>query len=145
MNLLNTSERRTRVKKPISLIVISFILIVSPIYNYYLQLLLRKLPISWSNILSLRFTKMELLFILLPVVCGVGLFLIKKWAWYLFLIYSSILILFNIIVTIVNPIRFNFYSLFESTLIFLGVVYFLKKIFLLLILKCILGDGGEKT
>lgn len=38
-----------------------------------------------------------------------------------------ILILFNIYATIVNPIKFNFYSLFESTIIFLGAVYFLKK------------------
>ncbi len=127
MNLINSSERRTRVKKPTSLIVISLLLILSPIYNYYLQLFIRNLPVNWINISSIRFTTLEIAFLTLPVICGIGLYLIKKWAWYLFILYSMVLIFFNIYATIVNPVKFNFYSLFESTMIFLGAVYFLKK------------------
>jgi hypothetical protein len=83
--------------------------------------------VNITNISSIRFTTLEIAFLILPVICGIGLYLIKKWAWYLFILYSMILILFNIYATIVNPVKFNFYSLFESTIIFLGAVYFLKK------------------
>lgn len=127
MNLLNNAERRTRVKKPISIFVVSFLLIVSPIYNYYLQLLILNQGINWTNIRSLRFTGIEITFLIIPVICGIGLYFIKKWAWYLFILYSGILILFNIYAVFVNPVNFNFYSLFESTIIFLSATYFLKK------------------
>ncbi len=127
MNLFNNSERRTRVKKPVSIIIISLLLILSPIYNYSLQLLTRSLPINWLTIQSLHFSGLELSFLILPVICGFGLFFIKKWSWYLFIFYSIGLILFNIYAVIVNPVKFNFYSLFESTIIFLGAAHFLKK------------------
>jgi hypothetical protein len=127
MNLINSKERRTRVKKPTSLIVISGLLILSPIYYYCLLLFVKKLPVSWFHIQSIRLTGIEICFVVLPVICGIGLYLIKKWAWYLFIVYSSVLIVFNTYASIRNPIGFNFYSLIESTIIFLGAVYFLKK------------------
>lgn len=127
MNLLNYKEQRTRIKKPVFIVIISIILVLSPVYNYYLQLTVRNLSMNWKNIQSIYFTGFELAFLILPIICGIGLYLIKKWAWYLFMLYSIILILFNIYASIVNPVKFNFYSLLESTIIFMGTVYILKK------------------
>lgn len=126
MNLTST-ERRTRVKKPISLIIISLILILSPIYNLSLQLYIRNLPISFQSLSTVRFNTLEICFILLPVVCGIGLYLIKKWAWYLFILYSLVLIIFNAYISFKYPVKFNLYSLTESIFIFLIAAYFLKK------------------
>lgn len=120
-------ERRKRIQRPKELIIISILLILSPVYNYILQLKMLGYGFNLIGFQNLKFNLIEYLFLFIPVVCGIGLYYIQKWAWYLFLIYSSILISFNLYSVILRPIKYNFYSLFESSIVLIGVIYFLRK------------------
>ena len=120
-------ERRKRIQRPKELIVISALLILSPIYNYILQLKMHGYGLNLAGLQNLKFNLLEYLFLFIPVVSGIGLYYIQKWAWYLFLIYSSILISFNLYAVILRPIKYNFYSLFESSIVLIGAIYFLRK------------------
>lgn len=121
------SERRKRISIPRTILAISLILFLSPIYNLVLQTKAQGLNLQFSSIFKLRFQYYDFFFLFAPVVSALGLIRIKKWGWYLFLFYSLILISFNIYATIKYFTVLNLYSLFESSFVFLAIVYFLQK------------------
>lgn len=120
-------ERRNRISIPITIKIISIILILSPVYNLVLKLTAEGWSFKIESILKLQFLFHDYFFLFVPVICGIGLLRVKKWSWYLFLFYSSVLIFFNLFFTIKNYSKLNVYSLLESIITFSAMVYFLQK------------------
>lgn len=121
---LFAKERRKRIRLPFSVLFFSCLLIVSPV----LQILFFKIHRNESVSAVLHSLKLyQAVFMAVPLICGIGLFLLKKWSWYLFLVYSIVLLLYNSFLTVRNPDSFNFISIAETALLFSAMVFFLRK------------------
>lgn len=64
---------------------------------------------------------------LLPIPVGIGIINVKRWGWQLFLVYASLLILYNLQVFVFNFKLYNFAALFNSILGFAAIAYFVRK------------------
>ncbi|MCE9501838.1 MAG: PilZ domain-containing protein [Leptospira sp.] len=69
----------------------------------------------------------EILFLFIPFIIGLGILLVKKWGWWLFLIYSVFLIIYNVQTIIFKPVFVNISAL-AGTLFGIGaLLYFIRK------------------
>ncbi|RJR41797.1 MAG: PilZ domain-containing protein [Desulfobacteraceae bacterium] len=112
-------------KRPLSIIIISLIYILEPIGNILQAALVNDMPV-WgeSGIMSHLVWSDWLILSLFPVT-GFGIYMVKKWGWYLFVAFSATLIVYNVYVYSINP---N-YEL-ETVLLFIAVVTFMSAFFL---------------
>lgn len=64
---------------------------------------------------------------ILPLIVGLGILLVEEWGWWLFLTYATLLVLFNILVLIIQPVAHNVSALTLSVLGILAIIYFVRK------------------
>ncbi|MBP7283043.1 MAG: PilZ domain-containing protein [Leptospiraceae bacterium] len=79
------------------------------------------------DFLSKNISIVQFILIFFPVIIGIGLIRIQKWAWYSFLIYAILLIGFNFYGAIKNPVLFNYISILEVIVVSFLIAYFLRK------------------
>jgi hypothetical protein len=117
-------ERRKRIRRPIALSIFAIFLMVEPM----LQLIGLSIwkDISIRDILE-SLSYLQLVFLFFPIVPGFGLYQVKKWGWFSFLVYSVCLIAFNIFATFKNPSNYNWIALSETIFVFFMMFYFLRK------------------
>jgi hypothetical protein len=91
-------------KRPLSIVLISIFYFIEPIGNLAQAAFINKMPLlGRDSILSHLLWSDWIILGLFPVV-GVGIYMVKKWGWYLFLGFSALLIFYNIYVyKFLNP------------------------------------------
>lgn len=120
-------ERRKRVRRPPTLTLFGIAFLLMPIINY-VAIAVR----MGSGILDVAgvFAKLNpfeigLLFGSLPV--AVGLLLVKKWGWWLFLLYSIALIGYNATIFALQPFAGNLGAVLLALFGMLAVAYILRN------------------
>jgi hypothetical protein len=115
-------------KRPLAIVLIALFYILEPFGTLVQAAYINNMPLFGDNgIISHLLWSDWIILVLFPVV-GVGIYLMKKWGWYLFLCFSVLLISYNLFVyKYMNP---N-YSL-ETVMFFIVITtvisaYFLKK------------------
>ncbi|PKN29927.1 MAG: hypothetical protein CVU64_05715 [Deltaproteobacteria bacterium HGW-Deltaproteobacteria-21] len=112
-------------KRPPSIIIIALIYFLEPVGNIMQAALVNDMPVyGESGILSHLVWTDWVILSLFPVT-GVGIYMVRRWGWYLFVAFSVTLIVYNVYVYSINP---N-YEL-ETVLLFIGVVTFMSAFFL---------------
>ena len=112
-------------KRPPSIIIIALIYFLEPVGNILQAALVNDMPVyGESGILSHLVWTDWVILSLFPVT-GVGIYMVRRWGWYLFVSFSVTLIVYNVYVYSINP---N-YEL-ETVLLFIGVVTFMSAFFL---------------
>lgn len=98
-----TWGRAAMKKRPLSIVIISFIYLLEPFANLFQAAFLNDLPFSgdMGTLSRLRWTDWVILW-LFPVV-ALGIYRVRKWGWYLFIGFSGLLVVYNIYVYIQNP------------------------------------------
>lgn len=127
----NTTEKtfikRRRVSRPLLLIVVCGILLISPLANYVALSLAMQIPWTMPRVFFKVVDKIALLLMFLPVPLGIGLLMVKRWAWWLLLAYGALLIAYNLFSLLKAPGAFNAFSLTQSVVGFALLVYFLRR------------------
>jgi signal transduction histidine kinase len=112
-------------KRPLSIVLIALFYVLEPVGNVLQAAFVNDLPVHGeSGILSHLVWTDWLILALFPVT-GVGIYMVRRWGWYLFIAFSATLIAYNLYVYSVNP---N-YEL-ETVLLFIAVVTFMSAFFL---------------
>lgn len=113
-------------KRPLSIVLIAIFYFIEPIGNLVQAAFINNIPLLGSNsILSHLLWSDWIILALFPVV-GVGVYMVKKWGWYLFLGFSILLIFYNVFVyKFLNP---N-YSL-ETVVFFIIIITVISAFFL---------------
>jgi PilZ domain-containing protein len=119
-------------KRPLSIIIISLIYFLEPVGNLIQAAYINKLPLVGANsILSHLIWSDWIVLGLFPVV-AVGVFMVRKWGWYLFVGFSILLIAYNLYVYLylVNPnYQLHTVLLFILIITVMSAVFFRKHVY----------------
>ncbi len=121
------NNRRQRMKRPKTLLFFGVLFIILPLLNYLGLAFRFNLSLFQVKAILREIGKIEIILLLFPVLVGIGLILVKKWGWWLFLFYSITLILNNTITLIKDYHMYNIGALVQTVLAFAAIFYFLKK------------------
>jgi hypothetical protein len=91
-------------KRPLSIVIISIFYLLEPVGNLVQAAYINKVPVFGSQgILSHLIWSDWIILCLFPIV-GIGIYMVRKWGWYLFLSFSALLVFYNLFVFIyLNP------------------------------------------
>ena len=120
-------DKRKRFSRPLTILLIGILLCILPIINYFF--IAKELGFGSSNFgLIFHFlSAFEITLLLLPLVLGVGLLMIRKWAWWGILLYFTSLILYDTYLLFSLNSMFNVGVLFRTIVGFGIIIFFLKK------------------
>ncbi len=118
-------------KRPLSIIIIALIYLFEPFGNLIQAAYVNNLPLFGENsILSHLFWSDWIILGLFPVV-ALGVFMVRKWGWYLFIGFSVLLIAYNLFVYLyLNP-NYQLYTVLLFILIVtaMSAVFFRKHVY----------------
>lgn len=118
-------------KRPLSIIIIALIYLFEPVGNLIQAAYVNKLPLVGANsILSHLIWSDWIILGLFPVV-AVGVFMVRKWGWYLFVAFSVLLISYNLYVYLyLNPnYQLHTVLLFILIVTAMSAVFFRKHVY----------------
>ncbi|HMV79251.1 MAG TPA: PilZ domain-containing protein [Leptospiraceae bacterium] len=120
-------NRRKRLSRPKTLVFFGLVLLLLPIINYYSISAQTGIGFFFfrQNLAILNSAEIFLLFASIPV--AVGLLLVKRWGWWLFFLYSALLIGYNGYLLALSK---NLFDLGVLVRTFIGVgtvIYFSRK------------------
>lgn len=120
-------NRRKREKQPRRIKIIAGIIIFLPIYNLLVMSYYYKISIIMIDKIFAQLTITQIVFIFFSIPVGVGLLVVKRWVWFLFLGYTTSLILYNVYGITQFPSKYNYFSLVETIFFSMIMFYFLRK------------------
>lgn len=119
--------RRRRLSRPWTLLIAGLAFLLIPVVNYVALTMHHGLPlIAWQAALG-RLHPYAIFLLAAPLPIGVGLLLVKRWAWYAFLVYSMLLLLHNLATLLLQPDGYNFAALFGAGLGIALLVFFARQ------------------
>lgn len=120
-------KKRKRISRPKPLILAGVLFLILPFINYLIISYQMKIDFL-SPILFLSTLKpLQLCLLFSPIVVGFGLLSVAKWGYFVFLIYSAILILHNIVFFAENPVLYNLAALMQTFFGTVAILYFIRK------------------
>jgi hypothetical protein len=120
-------ERRRRIRLPWTILIFGVIFLSLPVMNYIA--LGQRLSIPWKYPRTLlgALNPFEIVLLLLPIVIGVGLLMVKRWAWWLFLAYATTLLAYNAAILALSRQLYNVNALVQTAIFVSAVFYFLRR------------------
>jgi hypothetical protein len=121
-------DRRKRISRPIPILVFGIVFLLLPLVNFVNFAYQLEVPPTEFRFILKNIEPFALLLSFFPIVVGVGILMVKKWGWWCFLLYSIVVILYNILVLVSEPnqISDNIITLVQSVIGFSAMFYFLK-------------------
>ena len=119
-------ERRKRISRPLPIIVFGILFLILPFINYINFAYQFQIP--FQNFLEVMKTvdSIALVLAVITFAVGIGILLVKRWGWFLFLGYSLMVLFYNTMVLISEPSELNILTLIQSAVGFSAIFYFLK-------------------
>jgi hypothetical protein len=112
-------------KKPLSIIIIAMIYFFLPVGNLIQAAFINDLPILGENGILSRLLWSDWIILCLFPVAGLGVYRVRKWGWYFFVVFSFILISYNLVVYyFLNP-----NCSFEPVLLFILIITGMSSFF----------------
>ncbi len=113
-------------KRPLSVIIIAVLYCFEPIGNLATAAFVNKIPFFGHDGILFRLMWSDWIILILFPIVGVGIYMVRKWGWYLFLAFSALLIFYNIFVY--KYLNQN-YTL-ETVLLFILIITAVSALFL---------------
>lgn len=120
-------ERRRRIRRPLTLVIFGLAFLILPVFNYLGMTNQLGLPLAQIRASFSLLSSIEIALLLIPLAVGLGLLLVKRWGWWLFLGYAFVLILYNLYALIRTPGLYNSLALVNTVVGMVAVFYFLRK------------------
>lgn len=126
MNLFK-KDRRKRLKRPKTLLCFGTLFLILPIINYFY--IANQLEFNYKefSVVLKSIDSFALFLLIIPIFVGIGILFVQKWGWWLFLIYSILLIVYDIYALILSPTYFNIGVLLRSIFGIFAIIYFTRK------------------
>lgn len=119
-------ERRKRISRPLPVIVFGILFLILPFVNYINFAYHFQIPFeSFVEVLN-SVDVIAIILAVLPFAVGIGILLVKRWGWFLFLFYCVSVLIYNGVVSFSEPSEANILTLIQSALGFAAMFYFLK-------------------
>lgn len=119
--------RRRRMSRPGTLVFFGLVFLLLPFVNYAAYAARYGIPPAMASLVLKTMPWPFVIMMLLSFPVGLGLLLVKKWGWFLFLAYSVLLVAYNVYVILTNHDPYNFLALALTTLGCVAIVYFSRK------------------
>lgn len=120
-------DRRRRIRRPPALTLFGLAFLLMPVANYIAVAMHMQLsPMDFMTVFA-RMNPMELLLLFGAIPVGLGLLLVKKWGWWMFLIYSILLISHNAVVFALQPFAGNLGALLLALFGMSAAAYVLRN------------------
>lgn len=126
MNLFK-KERRERLKRPKTLLFFGILFLFLPLINYLYIANQLELNYKEISVVLKSIDYFALFLLLLPIFVGIGILSVQKWGWWLFLLYSILLIIYDIYALTLSPTYFNIGVLLRSIVGIFAIIYFTRK------------------
>ncbi|MCB1323835.1 MAG: PilZ domain-containing protein [Spirochaetales bacterium] len=120
------TDRRRRIRRPLSLILVGLLMLALPIINYVNIAFVLHLPLHVYELIFGTLEPYEMVLLLAPIPVGIGLLLVKRWGWWLFLVFSLAMILYNAVVFAVRPAVENLGALILAVIGLVAMAYVLR-------------------
>lgn len=119
-------ERRKRISRPLPVIIFGIIFLLLPFINYINFAYHFQIP--FTNVMEVLKTvdAVAVVLAIIPFAVGIGILLVKRWGWFLFLVYSILVLVYDALVSISDPTEPNIMTLVQSAIGFTAIFYFLK-------------------
>ncbi len=127
MILSGMFDKRTRYKRPWSLLIFGVGFLILPFYNYYFVARVLGQPLEHVALNLARVGPLYTLLMLLALVVGAGLLAVQKWGWFAAMAYSGTLIVYNTYIIAVFPTDFNYGAIARTIVGTLLLIYFGRK------------------
>lgn len=120
-------KRRRRLSRPTTLVFFGVVFLLLPFLNYFAYSYRYGIPLRFVGLIleTMPLPFMGLMLLSFPV--GIGLLLVQKWGWFLFLGYAGLLVSYDLYVIFTNPDPYNFLALLNAVLGCAAVMYFARK------------------
>jgi len=119
------------VAHPRLLILIGVIFLLMPFVNYFAVAQYGNTPLSDYDVVLSHLGKaplaVRLFFLLTPFAIGLGLLKVKRWAWWLFLVYSVSLAAYDIYVLVGSPALYNIGATAQTVFATVTIIYLTRK------------------
>jgi PilZ domain len=119
-------ERRKRISRPLPVIVFGILFLILPIINYVNFAYHFQIPFQNVGEVLKTVDIIAVILAVVPFAVGIGILLVKRWGWFLFLFYSVLVLFYNAMVLLSDPTETNILTLIQSTIGFAAIFYFLK-------------------
>ncbi len=120
-------DRRKRIRRPWTLIVFGLFFLIWPFANYVVLARQFGIPLDMPLPVIQNLKWIQIALMVIPIPVGLGLLMVKKWAWWLFLIFSATLIIYNLVALISMPVLYNFWALAQAVISMSAVYYFTRE------------------
>ena len=120
-------DRRRRVRRPWTLLVFGVLFCALPFVNYVWAAYSMHVPLRFYRLILSALNPFEWFLLFVPLPVGLGLLLVRKWAWYLLLAYGVVLSGYNIFVAAFAFSRYNLGALFMTVFGLSAVAYFVRR------------------
>lgn len=114
-------------RKPISILLLSILFIISPFVILVLNAAINMVPIYGYGSILFRLRSFDIVILCLYLITGVSIFFVKKWGWWVIVISALIMILYNLITLFLNPFASLFVILLMNLVIFSVTLFFFRK------------------
>ena len=116
-------ERRRRIRRPWTLKLFGVLFLALPIINYLGAAFAQGVSPRYYQIIFRSLNPIELAFLGLAVLTGIGLLMVKKWGWWLTLFFSGALSLYNLVVFFMTFSVYNLGALFMTIFGVTAIIY----------------------
>lgn len=120
-------KRRKRISRPFRLIIFGIAFLIFPFLNYFGTVYSHRLHWYEFSLIIKNLKMIEIFLILFSFVVGIGILMVKRWGFRSFVLYSLLLILYNIKIIYYNPVFYNINALIQTLIAFSAIAYFLQK------------------
>ena len=121
------AERRKRIRRPATLTLFGLAFLAMPLVNYIAIAIRLDTPTTDVAAIFANLNPFEIALLFGAIPVGVGLLLVKKWGWWLFLLYSIALTAYNATVFVMQPFAGNLGALLLAVFGMLAMAYIMRN------------------
>ncbi|MCE9501306.1 MAG: hypothetical protein K8R21_12535, partial [Leptospira sp.] len=102
--------------RPKILILFGSLFLLLPVINYFIISYQLRIHFAFPVLVFSNLKPLQIVLLFAPVIVGLGLFSVEKWGYFVFLGYSGILILHNLVIFIQNPLIYNLGAILQTVI-----------------------------
>lgn len=120
-------KKKKKLSRPTALIVFGIFFLLLPFINYFMISRELIIPVTYPVNIFKSLSIPMIMLLIFPFIVGIGLLRVKKWGWWLFFVYSILLISYDIITISRSFNYFNIGALIRTVIGSIIFVYFVRK------------------
>ncbi|MCH8194779.1 MAG: hypothetical protein IIB12_01770, partial [Chloroflexi bacterium] len=117
-------KKRKRKARPRTLLIFGVGFILLPFVNYFIIAKDLNIHYSLPEFVFAKLNPAAAVLLLAPFVIGVGLLMVKRWAWRLFLVYALVVVAYDLAILLTAPVVYNARMLLQTLFGLAAVMYF---------------------